>query len=245
MAKDRRFIQRATKRTKAVSFTQWAREHGYEGVTAEAIEAGKQAGGPIAKKANFAFNVNQRRGVNPEEFSLGGVLSQTGGGIGAGAAFGPIGAAIGGGIGLIGGLLGHSAEKKQEEQMGIYANKQQSDQKAFLDEQRSEQHEGQYLATLGANQRGNPFTATFPLGGLIPYGPGQTVEAEEGEVIDNGKGLRKLGGNKHEQGGTDITEPAGTRIYSDREIYKPTGKTFAEEADAIRKEIARLDKQLA
>ena len=176
--------------------------------------------------------------IGQEEFSLGGILGSVASGAGTGALFGagPVGGIIGGIVGLGAGIFGHAREKKAErEQLSAY-----DEQNQLLEDQRQDAKQDAYLATIGSNQAVNPFIPTFPLGGLIPY---NNAEVEDDEILQrpNGK-LRKVDGARHEQGGIDVNEPSGTRVYSDREIYKPTGKTFAEEAEIIMKRIAELEK---
>ncbi len=173
-----------------------------------------------------------------EEFSLGGILGGAGTGAGTGAAIGSlfpgpgtiIGGIVGGVAGLAGGIAGHIGENREE-----------AAQQAAYDEYQSEIKDDAYLAGVGGSE--NPYRPTFPMGGLLPY---SNAEVEGEEVLQRPSGrLSKVIGKKHEQGGVDVNEPAGTRVYSDRVKFKETGRTFAEEADIIRKQIAKLDKQLA
>lgn len=67
-----------------------------------------------------------------------------------------------------------------------------------------------------------------------------TVNAEKGEIIQTPEGaVGEVGGQKHEQGGTDISIPPGTQIFSDR-IMKD-GKTMADRKSA--RETKRLNLQ--
>lgn len=243
----KKWMQKASRRMKKKgtvgSFTRWAKAHGYGGVTSEAIEAGLRAGGKIAKKAAFAKAARKARHaqggtIGQEEYSLGGVLSGLGSGAGMGASIGSIfpgpgniiGGVIGGVAGLVGGIAGHIGEKRDED----------AQQAAMAEAQRLQQEDA-YLADVGSSE--NPFTPTFPMGGLLEY---ETAEVEDDEVLQRPGGkLKKMSGKRHEQGGIDVTEPVGTKVYSDREVFKPTGKTYAEEADSIRKRIAELDKMLS
>jgi hypothetical protein len=233
------WMQKAAKRMKKKgtvgSFTRWCKDHGYGGVTSEAIAAGLRAGGKIAKKAAFAKAARKAKhqyGGEIGDYSLGGILSSTGSGAAAGAAFGLPGAIVGGGLGLIKGIFGHIGEQRQEDAYEA--------QLAAYEEAKAKENRDAYLMTVDSSE--NPFTPTFPYGGQMSY---VDAEVEDDEVLQRPSGkLEKMSGKRHEAGGIDVTEPVGTRVYSDREIYEPTGKTFAEEADAIRKRIAELDKML-
>lgn len=184
--------------------------------------ANKLAKKRLARRAAFTYH--------KDTYSLGGILSSLGSGAGAGMAFGPIGAAIGGGLGLIGGIAGHVGEEREKDSY-----------ETALEEARKQQEQDLYAATVGSSE--NPFTPTFPLGGMLPY---IRAEVEDDEVLQKPSGkLKKMSGKRHEQGGINVKEPAGTRVYSDREIFKPSGRTYAEEANEIRKRIAQLDKMLS
>ena len=64
----------------------------------------------------------------------------------------------------------------------------------------------------------------FALGGTTPK---RTIEVEGGEVIETPQGqVAKIKGNKHEQGGVDVSVPGGTKIFSDR--LKIDNKTMQE-----------------
>jgi len=256
MAKDKRWMQKAAKRMKKKgtvgSFTRWAKSHGYGGVNSEAIAAGLRAGGKIAKKAAFAKAARKARHVQGgqigvDEYSFGGIMSGLGSGAGMGASIGSlfpgagtlIGGAIGGIAGLIGGIAGHNKEKKQ----AAYDDRQEDIANIWqtqADEVQQGEKEDLYYAGMGGSE--NPYTPTFPMGGTLGYAQ---AEVEDDEVLQRPGGkLKKMSGKRHSQGGIDVEEPIGTRVYSDREVYKKTGKTFAEEAEVIRKRIAQLDKQL-
>jgi len=97
-------------------------------------------------------------------------------------------------------------------------------------------------------------TGYYALGGVI--GPA-AYKAEDGEVIYhdqrdmpipvNGNVNRlastvsKLKGNKHEQGGIDVT--GGEAIYSNR-IKTESGKTFAQEAERLGKKLKKAEQLL-
>jgi len=255
MAKDKRWMQKAAKRMKKKgtvgSFTRWAKSHGYGGVNSEAIAAGLRAGGKIAKKAAFAKAARKARHaqggqIGVDEYGLGGWIKDNMQGIMGGiktlggaammaTGFGaPLGMSlIGSGIGDIAGEITGDVQAKQQE--AAYSQQQTETRMA----QRKESGD-LYYAGMGGSE--NPYTPTFPMGGTLGYAQ---AEVEDDEVLQRPGGkLKKMSGKRHSQGGIDVEEPIGTRVYSDREVYKKTGKTFAEEAEVIRKRIAQLDKQL-
>jgi hypothetical protein len=255
MAKDKRWMQKAAKKMKKKgtvgSFTRWCKAHGYGGVTSAAIAAGLRAGGKIAKKAAFAKAARKARhaqgGMIEDEFGLGGWIKDNIGGVMGGlktlggaalmaTGFGaPIGAGlIGSGIGdIVGEIKGDQMTGQQEELYG----QQMGAQRAMMQKQKQDE----YLAGVGGSE--NPFTPTFAFGGTMPLVP---AEVEDDEVLRSPRGkLKKVSGRTHGQGGIDVMEEPGTLVYSDREIFKETGRTYAEEADIIRRRIAQLDKQLA
>ena len=276
MAKDKRWMQKANRSMKrrgtVGSFTKWCKDHGYGGVTSEAIAAGLRAGGKIAKKAAFAKAARKARhgqgGMvqgGPEEFGLGGILGETAVGAGSGlltgaaigAVGGPIGmglgALIGGGVGLVKGIFGHRQEtfdkwnregeaKRQED---LFAQDEQKAAAAAVKETaRVESFQNQYLSRIESNQAVNPFTPTFPFGGLTPFNNQVEIEVEDDEVIFNpktGKG-RQVQGKSHAQGGIITKEEPGTMIFSDKIINKLTGNTFAKDAAPLQKRLTELDK---
>jgi len=78
----------------------------------------------------------------------------------------------------------------------------------------------------------------FAGGGIIGDIP---VEVEGGEVIDDGTGITKVKGKKHEQGGVDANLPGGTKVYSDR--IEIDGKTMAERKEQREKVLNKLEKK--
>jgi hypothetical protein len=193
--------------------------------------------------------------IEGDEFGLGGWIKDNLGGIFGGlktlggaalmaTGFGaPLGVGlIGSGIGdIVGEVKGDMAANQQED---LY-NQQLAEQDKIRTEMeaRAEIDKKKYAATLDAGPSNNPFTPTFAFGGTLPLVP---AEVEDDEVLRTPRGkLRKVSGKTHSQGGIDVMEEPGTLVYSDREIYKATGNTYAEEADIIRRRIAQLDKQLA
>lgn len=240
-----KFIGKGIKRPS--SFTAQAKKRGMSPTEfQQAILSSPKSYNPtIVKRAKLRKKFVNGGEIEQEEYSLGGILGSVGAGAGTGALFGagPIGGIIGGIVGLGAGIAGHIGEKRAEkDQMNQF-----NEQRDLILANQQEAKQDSYLAQLGSNQAVNPFTPTFPYGGLIPYQQGGLVgaEVEDDEVLQRPNGnIRKVDGAKHAQGGIDVNEPAGTRVYSDREIYKPTGKTFAQEAESIMKRLAQLDKQL-
>ena len=256
MAKDKRWMQKASrsmkKRKTVGSFTRWCKSHGYGGVTDAAIAAGLKAGGKIAKKAAFAKAARKARHaqggvIEGDEFGLGGWIRDNISGVMGGlktlggAALMATGFGAPLGVGLIGSGIGDIAGEIKGDQMASQQEELYDQQLAAQKEMQQKQQQEEYLAGVGGSE--NPFTPTFAFGGTMPL---VSAEVEDDEVLRNPRGkLRKVSGKTHGQGGVDIMEEPGTLVYSDREIYKETGRTYAEEADIIRKRIAQLDKQLA
>ena len=167
-----------------------------------------------------------------EEKSLGGILGTTASGIGAGATFGPIGGIVGGGLGLLTGILGHSKEKKAEEQM----LRQQEEMKQNILLARKEQISSAQQA--GNLMVGNEYAPTFAQGGIV-YG-GNDAELEGGEVTKAPGlygSLTKVIGPSHKYGGVPVSAEEGTRVFS-----KDLG--FADRADTIRKKMLKYEKIL-
>lgn len=161
-----------------------------------------------------------------QNYSFGGILSDTASMAGIGSAFGPIGTAIGGGLGLVKGLIGHSKEKKEEERLeGMQQN-------TNLERIRGMQ------TSQSVN---NPYAATFPMGGTIPY---SLAELEKEEVMQAPDGdMSMVDGPTHAQGGVPVMAEEGTRVYSDR-LKTEEGKTFAEVAEKIGKKKAKAEEVL-
>lgn len=153
---------------------------------------------------------------NPNEFSLGGIFGEIGMGAGSGAlggaAFGGIGAIpgalIGGGVGLIKGLFGHSREKKAE-----------AAQEEFLAQQEAIQ------PIVPALESARTFShtqniPTFQLGGgMDTFGLPQPSEEK---AID--KMLVDFVGPTHEDGGIAI---AGNEVEGEETMFRfkdPEGK---------------------
>jgi hypothetical protein len=104
---------------------------------------------------------------------------------------------------------------------------------------------------LGTGASENPYMPTFKCGGrlrkkVMDQG-GYMVPAEvEGEEVLKTPGgiVEKVYGPKHEEGGVDVVRPEGTMVFSER-LRASTGKSYAEEADDIRKKINKLENYLA
>ena len=95
------------------------------------------------------------------------------------------------------------------------------------------------------NYTDTPGLGAYPMGGKIPYGqPNAELEKEEVTAAPDGS-MAKFDLPTHGNA-TDENQMAlepGTRVFSDR-LKASTGKTFAEEADKIRKEIMKYEKIL-
>lgn len=166
----------------------------------------------------------------------GGVLSMGGQGAALGTAIMPgVGTLIGAGVGavggLIGGLFGNSKRKKQEEaaRQAKYAQAQVAANAYTTNTSREN--------LAGYNTSGNT-DQYYAAGGVLPntidLDPSE-YEVEKGEVVQGNPTLEQssalssdmqlVGGNKHEQGGTDGY--GGGRVYSDRlKLNKDATKAF-------------------
>ena len=95
------------------------------------------------------------------------------------------------------------------------------------------------------NYTDTPGLGAYPMGGKIPYGqPNAELEKEEVTAAPDGS-MAKFDLPTHGNA-TDENQMAlepGTRVFSDR-LKASTGKTFAEEADKIRKEIMKYEQIL-
>lgn len=254
MGDNSRWMQTASKRMKKKgtvgSFTRWCKQHGYGGVNSRCIQAGLNAGGKIAKKAAFAKAARKARHamggeIGDDEYGLGGWIKDNWQGVmgglktaaGIGLSFTGLGAGIGvplatSGVSDIAGELSGDVQAKRQEDL-------LSQQTAATDAAQQQLLTNNYLSQVGGSS--NPYLPTFAIGGKM-YA---SAEVEDDEILQRPSGkMKKMSGKRHEQGGIDVNEPVGTKVFSDREIYKATGRTFAEEADIIRKRIAQLDNML-
>lgn len=78
----------------------------------------------------------------------------------------------------------------------------------------------------------------FNMGGMVPQAVPITVEGQE--VINTPSGNpTKVMGPSHEQGGVDMTVPEGTQVFSNDLKNPDTGNSFAQDADAIKKQIEK------
>lgn len=90
----------------------------------------------------------------------------------------------------------------------------------------------------------NSFENRYAAGGIIP-GEQPNIEAENNEVMQGPDGsMTTLKGATHDQGGIDVAAQPGSRIYSNK-LKASTGKTFAEEADKIKAQLAKYEKMLS
>ena len=178
------------------------------------------------KRAIFAQNAKKWKHEDGGlvEYGLGGTLSGAGGALGIIPT--PWTQIAGAGLGIIGGLVGSVEEKKAAQ----------------------EQQRMQMAQVSGNMQAGitNNYTPTFATGGIIPNNQ-PNIEVEGGEQMQGPDGsMAGVSDNapSHAQGGVDVAAQPGTRIFSDK-LKASTGRTFAEEADKIRKQLAKYEKLLS
>lgn len=155
------------------------------------------------------------------EYSAGGTIGSIGGVLGAIPT--PFTQIAGAALGIVGGLVGGAEERKAAEQ----ANRDQAIQ-------RSQYNQSSIM---------NPYAPVFAYGGLVNGVP--NVEVEGDEVMQGPDGsMVSIQGPSHAQGGVDVSAQPGTRVFSDK-LKAKTGKTFAQEADSIRKRMAKYEKMLS
>lgn len=179
----------------------------------------------------------KEQGAPIEEYSLGGILASTGSGALGAAALGPWGAAAGGALGLFQGLMGHKGEKDQMDLM----SQQQAEQEKLLQEQK----DATTVDYQSSNTFANRYLPTFARGGLVP-GMEPNAELEKNEVTVGSDGnIQKfdLPTHKYATADSQVALEPGTKIYSDR-LKTSNGKTFAEEANEIKKQINKYEKIL-
>ena len=85
----------------------------------------------------------------------------------------------------------------------------------------------------------------YPMGGLIPYGQDNAELEKEEVTLGNDGSMAKFDLPTHGQATSEnqMSLEPGTRVYSDR-LKSKEGKTFAELADKIRKDIMKYEKIL-
>ena len=168
--------------------------------------------------------------IGLENYSAGGILKDVAMGAGTGALAGtafPIpflgnaaGAVVGGLVGLGKGLIGHFGEKKAERA-----------------EQAQQNREAKRISGMQNEQFSiNPYTATMPFGGKIPFGANAELEKQEVMQAPGGD-MSKVDGPSHAQGGVPVSAQPGTRVYSDR--LKFGKKTYAQIADDLGKKLEK------
>jgi hypothetical protein len=183
----------------------------------------------VRQMANFARNAKKwKHGdggyVQTPEYGIGGTIGAASGVMAATPT--PWTQIAGAGLSMIGGIVGGVEQKQAAEQA---ANLQQ-------------QQMGQQQARYSQSQIRNPYTATFPYGGMIPNAQ-PNIEAEGGEVIQGADGsTAEIQGPKHAQGGVPLAAAGGGRIFSDRIVNPETGNTFADDALALQKQLKKYKK---
>jgi len=170
---------------------------------------------------NIGFNAAGSTMSNGSDFSntAKSVLS----GAGMGASFGPIGMAVGGGLGLLKGLIDIPLRKSRERKDREALQAQRGEQLESMLDQSAELGRRRSVAILQQfPMSGVRSAGYYALGGELasPY-----YEVEEGEVVqgddvalEDGSQLASdvysVGGSSHEYGGT--MGSGGDRIFSDR-----------------------------
>jgi len=169
----------------------------------------------VRQMANFARNAKKWKHEDGGlvQYGTGGTLS----GIGSTMAMIPTPWTQVGGMALS--MIGGLVEGKEQKKLAEEAQTQ-----AMLP--------GARMAQAGAI---NPYTATMAYGGIIP-GMQPNVEVEGGEVVQGRDGSAvEINGPKHAQGGVPLMVENGGRVFSDKIINPKTGRTFAEDANRLRK----------
>lgn len=151
-------------------------------------------------------------------------------GVAAGAQFGPIGAAIGGGLGLITGLIGGAAAKKEEKRND-----------ALMRQRTVQDNIKQSMAAHSADPslaQGNKGVSYYALGGNLKSNPMNTVKQLNGKLRPLSSTNTVVEGPSHEQGGVDLPEmgaelegeetTAGPRVFSKElgfaDLHKPIAR---------------------
>lgn len=161
---------------------------------------------------------------------VGSVLGDTASLAGTGMAIGgPVGAAVGGGLGLVKGIAGifsrNNAKKKAETRA---INKQSQ---AFAEATTQSMMDDYY----GQNQLAN----TFAMGGIMPTSP---AYLDNGELVKTPDGrINEVTGNPNVQDGVLANLPGGTKILSDKLKVPGTNKTFAQMGRGLQKKSKNND----
>jgi len=139
----------------------------------------------------------------------------------------PIGGLITAGISIVKGIFNKVHQKQAAHMQERYALKAENE--AIT--------EGQTGSTYAT-----PFGTTFPYGGMAES---PNVELEKEEVFRTPQGqIGQVDGPTHAQGGVPMNLEPGTEVYSDRVILS-SGKTAAQEAEKIKKQIDKYKKILS
>jgi len=181
--------------------------HGFGDTT---VGAGIKEGGAIAPTLGLAGAF-----VGDNNSPLGQALDYGAQGASAGMMFGPWGAAIGGGLGLVGGAV-----------KGYMDQEEQAKKQIEYDQQKKNANTYAQLMGKGPQSNLNIKTnnqALYAAGGMKVVSknhpnPQEEVEGGETAITPNGRNIQ-FRGPKHNNGGIKTNLPAGTRIFSDRIIY--------------------------
>ena len=162
---------------------------------------------------------------------IGGLLSNTGSMAGAGMMVGgPVGAAVGGGLGLITGGIGLISKNKQKKR----AERRQRNilNQQYADATTSAMMEDYY----GENQLAN----TFAMGGVMPN---NLAYVDNGELIKTPDGTIKevTAGNANVTDNVLTHLPVGSKILSDKLMVPGTNKTFAQMGKGLQKKSSGKD----
>lgn len=175
------------------------------------VGAGIKNGNMIAPALNIAQGFTDEN-TNP---MLSEALNYGAQGASMGAMFGPWGAAIGGGVGLVGGAV-----------KGYFDKEEQDAKKAQFEQ--TKRNQLAYASLMGKADNSNLGIKTntqnlYAQGGLKTISrnhpnPQEEVEGGESAITPNGQNIQ-FKGPKHNNGGIKTNLPSGTRIFSDRLIY--------------------------
>lgn len=187
----------------------------------------------IQEKLYIPTVQEKMKSLKKYEYDMGGILSSIGG---MASALGPMtggaGTLVGAGLSAAGGIASIFEQKKQQDEM---LAKQNAETERYNNNVRRE-----YMSGLGSSN--NPTGSVFAQGGPLEM---VDAEVEGGEVMQTPSGkLQRIKGPRHEKGGVEVKRPEGTIVFSDR-LKTSYGKTFAEEASKIMKEVSKYEKLLA